>query len=262
MIISGAYFFLLIIANFFEMLIYRVSKIINNIKTKWHPLRSQPSQSLKTNSQIHGILFEKRIQKYYAPKLKNHSSNAQYDIPAEQNEINNRNISVKCVKQGKNITNVTCGDIRFINSSNVDLIIGVYEQQDEIKKITKTYIFDLDIILPYIVCRTKTQLIPAYVKYVKNLAISLTNISYFRKIYLNKAKKIQNEGLLQINPKVSRSKNINHRVQCSFKIENLLEILKQNNIQWDEKNGAQIYDYKFDDIIISGTRERNNKKIS
>ena len=130
-----------------EILLYKMNDNIVIIQkyTRGYLCRKRINSFLKTGeSQEHGKAWEINIAKniYSIDNAKDkYKGNAKYDIPAEDNVLNRKNVSVKTSGSMK----IDMGDvIRFLKSENMDIVCVIYKQKEHIKEAYKTIVLDFD----------------------------------------------------------------------------------------------------------------------
>jgi hypothetical protein len=167
-------------------------------------------------SQNHGFKFEAMIREKVFDLQPNSNDTNIHDIPCQDNKFNpNENISIKTT--GSN--SICCGDIlRFYNYDfrQVNTIIVIsYKQIEDYKIIQNIYEIDYNKDCHNILFgNISKEDIEKYVKGVKSIPLNVKG-SEAKNIYdyLNEKKKLSNNNLLQINPKVDSKQS---RVQCSI----------------------------------------------
>ena len=166
--------------------------------------------------QNHGFKFEGMIrEKVFGLQANNNDTNI-HDIPCNENKFNkNENISIKTT--GSNT--ICCGDIlRFYNYdfTKVNTIIVIaYKQVENYKIIQNIYEIDYNKDCHNLLFgNISKEDIENYVKGVKSIPSNVKgNEAKKRFDYLNEKKKLSNNNLIQINPKVDSKQS---RVQCSI----------------------------------------------
>jgi hypothetical protein len=211
----------------------------------------------KTNeSQGHGKAWEIDIQeKGYGiknPKEK-YKSNAKYDIPAEDNLLNSKNVSVKTT--GKNA--IDCADIiRFLTSNNMDIIIICYKQEGDYKVVERTVTINFDSVVKVIKgefngedgFNTWIQKIKDYIQRVKDAPKK------------TKIKELPCKKTLELSYFGIRPKTGQNRVQCELKLEKILPLLKEKE-DYKTEVGAFIDGKPYTAKIYSPYRDRNSLTI-
>ena len=219
-------------------------------------------------SQGHGKAYEKDIQKncfnLSDELIKTYSHIEKYDIKAEDNTINNRNVSIKT---SSNMT-IDCGDIcRFLTSENMDIISVIYKQVDGFKVAKKTLVINYDDLIDILkkdteeYCQIKFdewfEKIKEYDKYVKGLSKDYYPLSKQKLLkdrdHITKKKELcENIPYFNIAPKIDSSQQ---RVQCSINLQ------KINGLTIEEYGGGELYDKKYNKQIMSDKRIRKTKSI-
>ena len=217
-----------------------------------------------SESQGHGKAWEIDIQeKVYGienPKVK-YKSNAKYDIPAEDNLLHGKNVSIKA----SGGMSLCMSDIRrMFKSENMDVVCIIWKQiNPELKEAIKTVVFDFDEFKKTLIEDLKKcnytveewlKVIDDYDKYVKNLPkeyyANSKKLPPKEKEHLIKKKPLC-DGLkyFQVNPKIDSKQQ---RVQCSINLNKL-------NITKTITDGGILFGKEYTKIIISSPRKRNNK---
>jgi len=217
-----------------------------------------------SESQGHGKAWEIDIQgKVYGiknPKEK-YKSNAKYDIPAEDNVLHGKNVSIKA----------SCGmslcmsDIRrMLKSENMDVICIIWKQiSPKIKESIKTVVFDFDEFKKTLIedLRKCNYTLEGFLKdiddydnYVKGLPKDYYPKSQKipqkqREHLIKKAELCKHLNYFQVNPKIDSKQQ---RVQCSINLNKI-------NINKQIFEGGILFDKEYTKNIISSPRKRHKK---
>ena len=217
-----------------------------------------------SESQGHGKAWEIDIQeKVYGienPKVK-YKSNAKYDIPAEDNLLHGKNVSIKA----SGGMNLCMSDIRrMLKSENMYVICIIWKQiNPELKEAIKTVVFNFDEFKETLIEDLKKcnytlegwlKVIDDYDNYVKNLPKEYypnsKKLPPKEKEHLIKKKPLC-DGLkyFQVNPKIDSKQQ---RVQCSINLNKL-------NITKEIFEGGVLFDKKYTKTIASTSRKRKKE---
>lgn len=217
-----------------------------------------------SESQGHGKAWEIDIQgKVYGiknPKEK-YKSNAKYDIPAEDNVLHGKNVSIKA----------SCGmslcmsDIRrMLKSENMDVICIIWKQiSPKIKEAIKTVVFDFDEFKKTLIedLRKCNYTLEGFLKdiddydnYVKDLPKDYYPKSQKipqkqREHLIKKAELCKHLNYFQVNPKIDSKQQ---RVQCSINLNKI-------NINKQIFEGGILFDKEYTKKIASTSRIRHKK---
>ena len=216
----------------------------------------------KTNeSQGHGKAWEIDIQKKIYLIDKKYNNTQKYDIPAEDNVLHKKNVSIKA----SGGMGLCMSDIRrMLKSENMDVVCIIWKQiTPKIKEAIKTVVFDFDEFKETLIKDLKKcnytpeewlKKIDDYDNYVKNLPKEYypnsKKLPQKEKEHLIKKKSLC-EGLkyFKVNPKIDSKQQ---RVQCSINLNKL-------NITKTITDGGILFGKEYTKIIISSPRKRNNK---
>lgn len=217
-----------------------------------------------SESQGHGKAWEIDIQeKVYGienPKEK-YKSNAKYDIPAEDNLLHGKNVSIKA---SGNKTSINMGDIlSFLNSKNMDIVCIIFKQYDIKKEAVETIVFDFDVFKEKLEVDLKKcgieygdwyNDIKNYNEYVKTLPKeyyeNTKNIPRKQKEHLlKKIPLCNNIKYFDVNPKIDSSQQ---RVQCTINL-NKLEITKKIS------GGGILFEKDYIKTMSAPPRKRKKK---
>jgi len=211
-------------------------------------------------SQGHGKPIERGIQtkifKMDNEMINTYKNNDIHDIRSEHNnhiKCKGKNISIKTT--GSNT--VCCSKVtRFLKLDNTIMIIAQWEQNENQKKIIKTYSFDINCLIQELKQIIKPMLFEDYLNKIEEYEdyVNWDNIpkDSENKDYLEKKKELDNK-YITVNPKVNRSQR---RVQCSINM-NVINTLPSFK-SW---GGSKFYNYTYDNIIESSPRKRNSITI-
>lgn len=210
-------------------------------------------QSHTTESQPHGKTIENIIKNtvYGIDKIYHHTS--VHDIEADDNNITQKNVSVKSTCVDKKID---CGDVlRFLRLENTEIDVAYYIQHDECKEIMKTYVVDYGKFLENLKVDIKSEFnmdfedwigsnINDYVRNIKSIPSGRVEDKWY------KTNKPPTPSYFNICPKVdSRSQR---RVQCS--ITDFTRFIIQEN------EGSVLHGVKYNSNVMCGRRVRHSKK--
>lgn len=179
--------------------------------------------------QHHGLLFEDKIIQgvtgYSKWEYQNHLSNSYTSsMDIVQGILSDHNYSIKVSKNAKS---VGCGDILRFNAhcaeTEFKMVVGKWNQCGNKKIYDTIYEFNISPENNKIIWSgiTSSDLIP-FVQYVKNIPKNKTDEIQNRKIWKQKRQEIydkKGKGLISIDAKINSQ---NRRVQCSFKIDDMI----------------------------------------
>ena len=237
-----------------------------NLKQEYQLINDYKNIIKKTNeSQGHGkaweIDIEEKIYGIENPKEK-YNNDAKYDIPAEDNSLHHRNVSIKT----SGVMNLCMSDIRrMLRSENMYVVCVIWKQiTPTIKEAKKTIVFDFDEFKEILIkdlekCNYTLEEwlnhIDEYVNYVKSLPkeyyLNSKNIPQSQKEHLIKKKPLCQDFKcgFNVNPKIDSKQQ---RVQCSINLNKL-------NIKKTITEGGVLFGKKYTKTIISSPRKRKKK---
>jgi hypothetical protein len=190
-----------------------------------------------------------------------YKSNAKYDIPAEDNVLHKKNVSIKA----SGGMGLCMSDIRrMLKSENMDVVCIIWKQiTPKIKEAIKTVVFDFDEFKETLIkdlekCNYTLEEwfkhIDDYDNYVKNLPKEYYPNSKKlpqkqREHLIKKANLCGNINYFQVNPKIDSKQQ---RVQCSINLNKI-------NIKKEIFEGGVLFDKKYTKTIASTSRIRHKK---
>jgi hypothetical protein len=211
-----------------------------------------------SESQGHGKAWETDVQeRVYGIENTNYTQTAKYDIPAEDNKLHSKNVSIKT----SGSMNICMSDIgRLLKSDNLDIVCIIYKQNGDVKEAINTVVFDFDDFKDKLIEDLKKcnytldewlRSIDEYVNYVKSLPKEYYPNSKTKprkeKEHLIKKKPLC-EGLkyFVVNPKIDSKQQ---RVQCSINL-NKIDIKKVIS------EGGLLFGKEYTKTMISSSRIR------
>ena len=190
-----------------------------------------------------------------------YKSNAKYDIPAEDNVLHKKNVSIKA----SGGMGLCMSDIRrMLKSENMDVVCIIWKQiTPKIKEAIKTVVFDFDEFKETLIkdlekCNYTLEEwfkhIDDYDNYVKNLPKEYYPNSKKlpqkqREHLIKKAKLCENINYFEVKQKIDSKQQ---RVQCSINLDKI-------NIKKKIFEGGVLFDKEYTKTIASTSRIRHKK---